>query len=257
MHNSREYIDDSLIKPFEETLLFSDYEDTVVDYAELPLDQLSELLFKDAPEALVELPIIKGIVAIGRLGWSIRRAVVTRNQLAFIQSLKRGNPDSKAVDKRRQALEKNEKWVKKEIETTLIYLERFTDSHKAKYQARLYRDLLDNKITYDNYEEYLVIIDNIMMTDIEYLLDIYDYCIGRKLTEISQKALAENHDLRFEAARCRRLELWGLLHGIITPTMGSAIVDRYMMSDKGLYMYTIVLDDKDKKHAHIKYTIKE
>lgn len=247
--------EDRIIKPFEETLLFSDYSDTLVDYAEIPLDKLGSCIFKETAQGFLELPIIKGVVALGKLGWSIQRAVVLRNQLTFIQSLKKKTPDPDAVEKRRQALKKNEKWIAKEIETTLIYLERFADSCKAKYQANLYKDLLEQKISFSHYTEYITILDNLMVSDIEYYLDLVDYCIRNGKSEFSQNSISDDNVVIFNFGRCIRLEHWGLLRGIITPTMGASCMDRFIIPDYGLYLYTIFLDDKDNKH--IRFTTSE
>lgn len=237
-----------LIRPFGETLLLSDYEDALTDYAELPLDQISKMVFSEAPDAFLELPIIKGAVAIGRLAWSIKSALVMRNQLSFIQSLRKNNPNVQAVEKRRKALENGEKWVIKEIEITLIYLERYADSYKTKYHARLYRDLLDEKITYEEYEEYLTIIESISISDISYFLDLLDYCVKNHKQEFRHQDLTDDSDLKFNHVRCRRLEFWGLINGIITTRMGTSYTDRYVMNDRGLYLYTVFHDENDKKH---------
>lgn len=75
--------DNTLIEPFAESLLFSDYEDTLTDFAEVSLDEITKMVFNSVPDIVCDLPIVKSVVAISRLGWNIKNALVLRNQLTF------------------------------------------------------------------------------------------------------------------------------------------------------------------------------
>lgn len=243
-----------LIKPFAESLLFSDYEDTLFDFAEISLDEITKMAFESVPDILCDLPIVKSVVAIGKLGWSIKNALVLRNQLAFIQTLKRGNPDYNAVNKRRKALESGENWIYKEIETTVVYLERYTDTQKAKYQANLYSDVLNGIISYSLYEELLIILDNLFPQDICYFLDITNYSISNNIEVLDTNDLSKiSWGYCYE--RCRRLEYLGLLKGGITTALGTSSIDKYTIDPIGYYLYHIFKDNSD--HNRVTITIQK
>lgn len=242
--------DNTLIEPFAESLLFSDYEDTLTDFAEVSLDEITKMVFNSVPDIVCDLPIVKSVVAISRLGWNIKNALVLRNQLTFIQTLKRGNPDYNAVKKRQKAIESGEKWIYKEIETTVVYLERYTDTQKAKYQARLYSDVLNGIISYSLYEELLVILDNLFPQDIHYFLDITNYSISNDIEILDTKALSKlSWGYCYE--RCRRLEYLGLLKGLITTALGTSSIDKYSIDPSGYYLYSVFTEFSNHDKAKI------
>lgn len=241
-----------LIKPFAESVLFSDYEDTLTDFAEISLDEITKMVFESAPDILCDLPIVKSVVAISKLGWSIKNALVLRNQLTFIQTLKRGSPDYNAVKKRQEALKSGENWIYKEIETTVVYLERYTDTQKAKYQAKLYSDVLNGTISYSLYEELLIILDNLFPQDIRYFLDITNYSLSYNIEFLETKDLSKiSWGYCYE--RCRRLEYLGLLKGLITTALGTSSIDKYTIDPSGYYLYHIFKENSD--HARVTITI--
>ena len=242
--------DNTLIEPFAESLLFSDYEDTLTDFAEVSLDEITKMVFNSVPDIVCDLPIVKSVVAISRLGWNIKNALVLRNQLTFIQTLKRGNPDYNAVKKRQKAIESGEKWIYKEIETTVVYLERYTDTQKAKYQAKLYSDVLNGIISYSLYEELLIILDNLFPQDIHYFLDITNYSLSNDIEILGTKDLSKlSWGYCYE--RCRRLEYLVLLKGLITTALGTSSIDKYTIDPNGYYLYSVFKETSDRDKAII------
>lgn len=237
-------MNESLVKPFEETVLLSDLEDVSKDWAELSLDQITELVFGDAAQNYLEFPVIKSIAAFGKAAWSIKKAFVLRNQLIFIQSLRRGNPDPKMIEKRRKALSSGEAWVTKEMETSLLYIERYTDSRKVKVQALFYRDLIDGRIDFQQYEEFIFMLDQLMISDIDYLYRVYKLVVSSNKGDFSRKDAKESDGFVFNSSRLRRLEYFGLLRGVITPYAGEAAIDLFKITDDGLYFYTIIHESK-------------
>lgn len=239
-----------LIKPFEETIYKEGIEEVTIDFAEMTLDELTKLVFKDVSDTILDFPIINWAAALGKTGWSISKAASLRKQLVFIQNLRSGTIDLKAIEKRRIAINKHEKWIEKEIETSVIFLERYTNVRKAIYQARMYRDLLNGIITFEEYEEYISILDQMIIGDLGYLLDVITYIVENeddlnnpeKLNEVSK---------RFHKIRCGRLESLGLLRGIITSRVGSSTVDRYIPTEQGYYLYTVIRDENDTTHPKI------
>ncbi len=240
-----------LIKPFEDSIYLEELKDVTVDFAELGLDELTNMVFGDVPNALSNIPIIRTAVALGKIGWGIKKATVLRNQLAFIKALQQGKPDPAAVEKRIEALKNHEKWIEKEVETTVVYLERYTHTRKAQYQAGIYGALLNGIIFYEQYEEYLAILDQMLITDTKYLYDVVGFSL-KSNKGINEKSLADQNEIQFNAVCCRRLESLGLLLGSITMYPGTSSVDKYLPTHQGLFLYSMFSEKKDSTHPRLK-----
>ena len=244
-----------LIKPFEETLYSAELQDITIDFSEMALDDLTKLFFEGTSDALLSFPIVKGIVALGKTVWNIQRAVSTRNQLTFIQSIKNERPNPIEIEKRKKALKNNEKWIQDEIELTVVYLDRHTSVKKAKYQAKMYADLINGAITFNEYQEYLAILDQLIISDINHFLETVLFVIQNQ-ESFYNSALVDQMAEHFDRTRCRRLESLGLLNGYITTRTGTSIIDRYAPTEQGIYLYNI-LRENDSRYPSIQISDKK
>lgn len=235
------------IKLFENTLINKDFIDASVDFTQISIDALTGYLFPEIADFLRDIPVVQGIVAMGKLAWTISRGVSLRNQLAFIVSLKNETVDPQKAEKRRMALEKNEQWVKKEIETSIVFLDRYTDVKKAVYQSKMYRDLINERIKFDEYEEYLLITDRLFLNDLPFLIEAVDYYDENEKQFYDGDCINQIKS-RSDKVRYSRLESLGLLEGLISSRVGTSVVDRYLPTDQGRYFYSIVTEDSIQKN---------
>ena len=242
-----------LIQPFGETLYDEGIEEITKDIAEIAIDDLSSMVFEGVSETFLRLPIIKWAVSIGKFGWSVRNAVALRNQLTFIQSLKNNTPNPDEIEKRCVAFRKREKWIIKEIETSVIYLERYTNTKKAQYQAKIYCSLVNGEISFSQYEEYLSILDQIFLIDVEHFLDIVDYYARNNKSFYDQSCIRDTAT-HFNPVQCRRLESLGLIQGLITTRTGISTVDRYEPTEQGYHLYSVFREENDTHHAKISFS---
>lgn len=226
------------IKPFEESIFSSELKDFSTDISEMSLDWVTSSVFQGVSDFLIDLPVVKGVIALGKTAWNIKKAVTLRNQLAYIQELQNGVYDQKRIEKRKNALENHEKWIEKEIELTVIYLDRYTNAKKAVFQAKMYGDVINEKIKFKDYEDYLAILDQLLIGDIEYFNIVFDYYNENKM-DFENEDFVDTIEFHYDATRCRRLEFLGLLSGLITTRVGMSTVDRYKPTSIGEYFYSI------------------
>ena len=132
----KECFKNKIVEDFAESAFCLPLADVGIDIADVSIDTLGEMIFGVAYQGFLKnIPIVKTVMTLGETAWNVYQAHILKKQLAFIEGLARGNADPAAIEKRKKALEKNEKWVYDEIETTLVYLERYSHVEKAQIHA--------------------------------------------------------------------------------------------------------------------------
>ncbi|MBR3954793.1 MAG: hypothetical protein IKJ63_04910 [Clostridia bacterium] len=207
------------------------------DITALPLDELIE------NKSLSEiLPIFSKSAKAIKLGkWFIEKYNF-KKMLIFLIQLQNGNRDEKGLDKRNKAYIEGKKWFYREVEQTIVYLNRAARIEKVKIIGELYRDLINDEIKTEEYGEYLDIVDQLFIQDIPHLLEIYD----------AQKATATLLDgkdfldcdtgknFSFQSIRCRRLQSIGLLIQHHPMSFGFSSDDHFTLSEYGIYFCEII-----------------
>lgn len=207
------------IRSFKQSLFNDDIKELSINFSEIGLDQLASLVFEEITDDIIrEIPIVQSIYVLGRTAIRIKDYFNLKKQLSFIQALQKGNPNQEGIKKRLDAAKRGEKWLEKEAEITAIYLERQADVEKAIIMADLYTDLLNEKITFSEYQDYLGIIDQLFLSDIgqltEYLRaekekkEPFPTSEGKAAELIMCKVIIT----RTEYIRCNRLLSLGLLY---------------------------------------------
>lgn len=217
-----------IIDYFAESLIPNEAADAIIDCSELTLDTiLSCLSDSGGMQALSAFPCIKWAVAMGKATISVRNAFSIKKQLVFFQTVKEGNPNPVEIQKRIQAARNREKWFVNEVEHILVYLERQTSIYKSKIQAHIYLDYITGTIRYAQYIEYTDILDQLFLTDITQINEVYhleleeeaerkeieEYKKTLKPGEIAIKGWA--HAFIYERARCSRLISLGIIENDI------------------------------------------
>lgn len=119
----------------------------------------------------------------GLTGLSIQRGFEIKNQLVFLQGIQKGKLELEGLAKRQEAFRNNEPWVFREVERLCVYLSRNTDVRKAKIQAALYLEYISHELSEEEFCDYLDIIDQLLLSDIPHLLDLFDYQAAHNITE--------------------------------------------------------------------------
>ena len=207
------------VHSFAQTLFNDEFKELSVDFGEMALDQLIALFLEDAAlGVLKDIPLIQSLLTIRRTALGIREYFNLKKQLAFIQALQRGNPDPGGVQQRREAARLGKKWFRDEVETTLLYLDRQNKVEKAIIMAELYKDLLNNTITFLEYQDYLCVLELLFLSDIVQLIELLEAEKKREQPISEPEAVTEELYMgrvivtRTDYIRCNRLLSLGLLY---------------------------------------------
>lgn len=176
--------------------------DLAMDYLEIGLDEITN------SEIIKNIPVIKTFVSLFQTGMSIKERHFAKKLMVFAAHLYNNNVSACELDKRKNAIRNNEKWIKKEIEQIIVFLDRFDFEYKAKILAKLYIAFINNIICSNIYINMLQIIDKWHKRDEELLKIIYDLDNRQELNLCdSDRASVYLIDL----ASRQRLEALGIL----------------------------------------------
>ena len=129
------------------------------EYVELGLDALTEDgLFK-------ELPFVSSVVAVYRIGKSIRERHHVAKLISFLNEINKGIVDEEKRQKYREKFASNEKSRNQELEYILILIDRYISFDKPQMLAKLYLAYLDNAIIWEEFTMYAEIIDRFLLLD--------------------------------------------------------------------------------------------
>ena len=212
------------ILEFSKLIIGSDLKDTAIDLSEVCLDSLIE------NDSIKEIPVLSKVFSVVSFGKKVQNHFEFKKAVAFLQQLQKGTIDSEKLEKRRLAYQENKKWFKKEVEQVLLYLSRLSSVEKAKIQAELYIDLINEKITFDQFNEHLDILDRLFLQDLSHLSDIN--FAESKLDPQKDDVVAE---IQFNLTRCSRMTALGLLYQLHPFSYGFSKDNYFRVSETGKY----------------------
>ena len=141
--------------------------DTAIDFAEIGIDSfLDESLFKD-------LPLLKTIYGVAKTGLAVREKHFLKKMLVFINKLNSNGISNENYQKYKEKLKANDKFILKELEHVLIVIDRYIELNKNIILANLYYNYIDKKINWEQFQELSIIVDNIFLSDLNELENIY------------------------------------------------------------------------------------
>jgi hypothetical protein len=162
--NKKEILGESLI----ETIADSGARDTAIDFAEIGVDQL--LLKGLQDETFNQVPIIKGIYSVFKAGLAVRDYFFLRKFFLFISGFK--DIDEEFKTKIDQAM--SDPKYKVELGEQLVNaLERFDQLSKANALFKLLVAWINQKINYQEFLQYVYVLDRINYNSLEVLKDFY------------------------------------------------------------------------------------
>ena len=190
-------MENNIIKKIEKSILEEPL-NLAIDIAETSLDEITDL------EILKNLPVIKTLITIYKTGMTIKERSFAKKVMLFASHIHSGNVSLKEIEKRREAINNNEKWIEKEMEQIIVFLDRFDFDYKAKILAQVYIAFINKKISSDKYINMLPIIDKWQQYDEMFLKTIYD--------EYKKGALNErDYNFVIDGASRQRLEALGII----------------------------------------------
>ena len=136
------------------------------EYVELGLDALAEDgLFK-------ELPFVSSVMAVYRIGKSIRERHHVAKLISFLNEINKGIADEEKRQKYREKFAVNDKFRNQELEYILILIDRYISFDKPQMLAKLYLAYLDGTIIWEEFTMFAEIVDRFLPGDITIL---YEY----------------------------------------------------------------------------------
>ena len=144
--------DKSLFEPIE-TEILNPGVDLSVDYAEIGLDALID------NEVISEIPIVKSIIGITKIGLSIKERYNLKKLLVFFKEFEEGKVSGEKRNQFREKFNSNEKYRTKVVETILILNERFLDVTKSKILANLFNAHIEGNLNWNELNDIVMILD--------------------------------------------------------------------------------------------------
>lgn len=139
-----------LIPSFGKTI-FDSSSDITIDALEACFDELADKLLSDEHPTLnpllQNLPVVRYFISAGKTALAVKEYCFVKKSLRFFSQLKKGTANKEAMEKRRTALAKREKWIYHEIELLVSILDRLDEEAKAKVIAELYIAYLNGELS--------------------------------------------------------------------------------------------------------------
>ena len=189
-------------------------------------DKILDVIGFTVPNILRDIPVFKYVVSLYSLSSDIIKCMEVKRQLRFLRELSKCRVNQEELNKRRIAYQNNEKWVYREIEQICLFISRSNDVNKSQIQAYLYISLVNKDIEYNDFVEYLQIVDMMLIEDVKELIDIFEQ--------------GKNH--KYDYARGFRLQALGMLTGGITAYCGESRVDKFYLTDMGKGLCNMIMN---------------
>ena len=137
------------------------------DYLELGLDSL----LKDGP--LQEIPIVKTVASVCKMGLGIYERNMLRQLFSFTQELNSGTVSSERLQQHKEKLENDPKQFEKELGRITIILNSQIDTLQSKVFAALYGSYLNEEIDWEKFCELAEANRRIFVNDYKIISRIY------------------------------------------------------------------------------------
>lgn len=157
---------DKIIPSFKDSL-FSDSTEVLGDVAELGIDSLlDDGLFKD-------FPIVGFLIGVTKTAQNIHDRNLLKQTLNFIKQFNSGKIDVEKLEKYRNEINSNNKKAEEELGRVLIILNNNVELQKSTMLANLFRNYVNEKITWSEFCEFSEIVRMLFINDVKYLIAIY------------------------------------------------------------------------------------
>lgn len=190
---------DELTDNFEKSL-FNDSNDAIGDYIELGIDSfISDGILK-------EIPIVKSIVSVLKVGKNIHDRNLLKQTLTFINEFNNNNISKEKIKEYKTKIENNDKKREEELGRILLLLNNYIDREKSIMLAKIFKSYVDKKINWNEFCEFSEIINRLFIQDIQILKGIKDKDID----------IMNNRENEFRIERLYSLGLIGLSFSPVT-----------------------------------------
>ena len=179
-----------IMDSWTETIAESSVGDILIDLSEVGLDNIVD------SELIKEVPVIKTVVSVYRIGHTLRERSYVRKLAIFLNEISNGTVDNEKKKVYLRRITKNKAIFQHELEYVLTILDRFISEDKSRLLGRLYVARINGKIDWIGFCQYSETIDRLLIGDFE--------CLHRDIMENKNRSEFENSSLQ-------RLQGFGLV----------------------------------------------
>ena len=219
----------SPIKTLEEyglTLFNPEGADLIETYADIALDD-RELL----GEIALDIPVTRTLAAAVSAVSTFRDYILIKKWIAFQKEFQAGTVSEEALRKRKDAAEKREQWVMREIELLLTRIDSINDKRNVEILSRVYIAYLNRECSWELFEETAQILERFIYSDGEQLKRIYDRHSGLINPEDNKTILTMSKN-----NYCDRLVALGLVWQKFTNVLNGGVNVDYHLTEAGLLL---------------------
>lgn len=194
--------------------LVNESADLTQDLLEIGLDSILE------NEILKEIPVIKTIAVVGKIGLSIKERAFAKKLIRFIYEFNNGTISEDDLIKFRSKMESSKSYRDETTEQLIIILDRLEETKKTSYICKLFIGYIENKISWDNFISFSQYVSFMTTKDfklLEYLEDDIDY--GKHLSTSEKKELEGNANKLMHFNFVRTKAVTGSFFGVAPVTV--------------------------------------
>ena len=156
-----------IISSFERTI-FSNCVDISKEFVEIAIDEVI------GNEVIAKIPIVKTLIGIGNIAFSLKDLFFVKKTLVFVQKLNKMCLSAEEIEKHKEYLEASPKRKIEELEFVMALIDKEIDYKKVELISILYYSYISKDITCDWYDFRFCydILDRVSIYDIRTLVDI-------------------------------------------------------------------------------------
>ena len=160
---------DELIENFEKSL-FDDSKDIIGDYLEIGIDSIID------EGILKEIPIVKTIVGVLKVGKNVHDRNLLKQTLVFINEFNRNEIRQDKIEEYKKRIENDPKKCEDELGRIILLLNNFIDREKSIMLSKVFKDYVGQLLNWNEFCEYSEIINRLFIQDFSFLQEVY---VGR------------------------------------------------------------------------------
>lgn len=153
-----------LVRSFIDSILTPEGRDTLVDWAELGLDNLL------TNEALRELPLVKTVLGVAKGTLGLRDRFLVQKVGRFLISL--GEVEEEEKQKFLQRLSESERYRTKVMDHLLLLIDRLDDADKANIIGELFKATIREEIAIDTFLKLSAIVETAYISDLQAFMSV-------------------------------------------------------------------------------------
>lgn len=157
---------DELVENFEKSL-FDDSKDIIGDYLEIGIDSIID------DGILKEIPIVKTIVGVLKVGKNVHDRNLLKQTLVFINEFNRNEIRQDKIEEYKKRIENDPKKCEEELGRIILLLNNFIDREKSIMLSKIFKAYVGQLLNWNDFCEYSEIINRLFIQDFSFLQEVY------------------------------------------------------------------------------------